>query len=89
MASEIFHVISLDRARRQDFFRFLAAVALGRDPARLEFVQSLPAQGLTITPDDEPSRLAAFQVDGDMLAVQPCDIRMTGRSVTYCLPVRE
>lgn len=89
MASDIFHVISLSRARRRDFFRFLAAVALGRDPARLDFVQSLPAHGLTITADDEPSRLAAFQVDGDMLAAQPREIQMAGRAVTYCLPVPE
>jgi len=89
MASDIFHVISLSRARRRDFFKFLMTVALGRDPARLDFVQSLPARGLTITADDEPSRLAAFQVDGDMLAAQPSEIRMTGHTVTYCLPLPE
>ena len=89
MASELFHVITLKRARRRDFFRFLAAVALGRDPARLEFVRALPAHGLTITPDNEPSRLAAFQMDGDMLMAQPRAIRMTDRAVTYCLPLPE
>ena len=89
MASELVHVITLKRARRRDFFRFLAAVALGRDPARLEFVQALPAHGLTITPDNEPSRLAAFQMDGDMLMAQPRAIRMTDRAVTYCLPLPE
>jgi len=87
MASEIFHVISLRRARRRDFFRFLATVALGRDPARLAFVQSLPARGLTIRAEDEASRQAAFQVDGDLLARQPRAIRMTGGAVTYCLPL--
>jgi diacylglycerol kinase (ATP) len=87
MASDIFHVISLSRARRRDFFRFLAVIALGRDPARLDFVQSLPACRLTITADDEQSRLAAFQVDGDMLAAQPREIRMTGQTITYCLPL--
>lgn len=89
MASDIFHVISLSRARRRDFFRFVMAVALGRDPGRLDFIQSLPAHGLTITAEDEPSRLAAFQVDGDMLAAQPSEIRMTGHTITYCLPLPE
>lgn len=89
MASDIFHVISLSRARRRDFFRFIAAIALGRDPARLDFVQSLPAHRLTITADDDQSRLAAFQVDGDMLATQPREIRMTDQTVTYCLPLAE
>lgn len=89
LASEQFHVISLDRARRRDFFRFLATVAMGRDPARLAFVQSLPAHGLTIVADDEPSRLAAFQVDGDMLAAQPSEIRMDDTATTYCLPIPE
>ncbi|MFT5329697.1 MAG: diacylglycerol kinase (ATP) [Parasphingorhabdus sp.] len=89
LASDIFHVISLSRARRRDFFRFLATVALGRDPARLDFVQSLPARGLTINAEGDPSRLAAFQVDGDMLPAQPRAISMAGNSVTYCLPLPE
>ncbi|ATW03023.1 diacylglycerol kinase family protein [Sphingorhabdus sp. YGSMI21] len=87
MASDIFHVIALTRARRRDFFRFLAAVALGRDPARLDFVQSLPACRLSIIAEDEPSRQAAFQVDGDLLPKQPSEIRMTERTVVYCLPL--
>lgn len=89
MASDHFHVISLSQARRRDFCRFLMTVALGRNPARLAFVQSLPAHGLAIIAEDEPSRLAAFQVDGDMMAVQPSKIRMTGDAMTYCLPVPE
>lgn len=89
MGSDVFHVISLDQARRRDFFRFLATVAFGRDPARLAFVQSLPARGLTIGAEDEPSRLAAFQVDGDMLPVQAREIRMANAAVTYCLPLAE
>lgn len=89
MGSDSFHVISLSRARRRDFFRFLMTVALGRDPSQLTFVQSLPAHGLAITAADEPSRLAAFQVDGDMLAAQPSEIRMTGHTITYCLPLPE
>jgi len=89
IASDICHVISLDRARRRDFVRFLLTVALGRDPARLAFVQSLPARGLTILPEDETSRSAAFQVDGDVLAAQPREIRMTDQAITYCLPVKE
>lgn len=87
MACDIFHVIALTRARRRDFFRFLAAVALGRDPARLDFVQSLPACRLSIIAEDEPSRQAAFQVDGDLLPQQPSEIRMTERAVVYCLPL--
>lgn len=89
MASDVFHVISLSRARRRDFFRFLATVALGRDPAHLAFVQSLPARGLTVGAEDEPSRLASFQVDGDMLPLQPREIRMAEADVTYCLPLAE
>ena len=89
MASDIFHIVSLNRARRRDFFRFLATVALGRDPARLDFVRALPAVGLSIAADDEPSRLAAFQVDGDMLAKQPGAVRMSGQTITYCLPLPE
>mgnify|MGYP003627273176 CR=1 FL=1 len=89
MASDIFHIVSLNRARRRDFFRFLATVALGRDPARLDFVRALPAIGLSIAADDEPSRLAAFQVDGDMLAKQPGAVRMSGQTITYCLPLPE
>lgn len=89
LESDIFHVVTLSRARRRDFFRFLTTVALGRDPARLDFVRSLPAIGLTIAAVDEPSRLASFQVDGDMLAQQPREIRMTNNSVTYCLPLPE
>lgn len=84
-----FHVILLTRARRRDFFRFITQIALSRDPARLDFVQSLPACRLTVIAKDEISRLAAFQADGDTLAVQPREIRMTDRTVTYCLPLRE
>ncbi|WP_373491223.1 hypothetical protein [Parasphingorhabdus sp.] len=42
-----------------------------------------------ITAETEPSRLAAFQVDGDMMAAQPSEIRMSGGTITYCLPVPE
>lgn len=87
IASDMFHVLSLSRARRRDFFRFLAAVALGRDPARLDFVRSLPARGLTIMAEDQLSRQAAFQVDGDLLAKQSRTIRMTGQTISYCLPL--
>lgn len=87
MGSGIFHVIALTRAGRRNFFRFLTTVALGRDPARLDFVQSLPARRLTITAEDEPSRRAAFQVDGDLLATQVRGIRMTEHTITYCLPL--
>ncbi|MEH6791048.1 diacylglycerol/lipid kinase family protein [Parasphingorhabdus sp.] len=89
LASPRFHVVALARARRRDFFRFLAAVAMGRDPARLAFVRSLPAQALTIRAGDAGSQMAAFQVDGDWLSAQPRDIRMAGTSITYCLPVPE
>ncbi|WP_417620808.1 diacylglycerol/lipid kinase family protein [Parasphingorhabdus sp.] len=89
LASDRFHVVSLTSARRRDFFRFIAQVALGHDPARLDFVQSLAARSLTIIAEDEPSRQAAFQVDGDTLATQPQDIRMTKRAITYCLPIQE
>lgn len=87
LASDIFHVIALTRTRRRDFFRFLAAVALGRDPARLDFVQSLPACRLSITAADEQTRCAAFQVDGDLLPKPPREIRMADRTVAYCLPL--
>ncbi|MGB5483189.1 diacylglycerol/lipid kinase family protein [Parasphingorhabdus sp.] len=89
LASRHFHVILLTRARRRDFFRFIAQVALGRDPARLDFVQSLPCCRLTMIPKDRISRLAAFQADGDTIAAQPHEIRMTDRIVTYCLPLPE
>lgn len=87
LASDIFHVVALTRARRRDFFRFLAAVALGRDPARLGFVQSLPACRLSITAADEQCLCAAFQVDGDLLPKPPREIRMADRTVAYCLPL--
>lgn len=86
LASSHFQVILLNRARRRDFFRFIVQIALGRDPAGLDFVQSLPACRLTIIAKDKISRLAAFQADGDTLAAQPHEIRMTDRTVTYCLP---
>lgn len=89
MASDIFHIVSLSRARRRDFIRFLVTVALGRDPARLAFVRTLPARRLTIAAENEPSRLAAFQVDGDMMPVQAREIRMSETAVTYCLPLPE
>ncbi|PHR21787.1 MAG: hypothetical protein COA41_01385 [Sphingopyxis sp.] len=89
LGSDICHVLSLSRARRRDFFRFLATVALGRDPAQLDFVESLPARRVTIEAADEPTRQAAFQVDGDMLPLQPRMIGMTGQTVTYCLPIPE
>ncbi|AMO73125.1 diacylglycerol/lipid kinase family protein [Sphingorhabdus sp. M41] len=87
IGSDIFHVISLSRARPLDFLRFLAVTALGRDPARLDFVQSVPACRLTIAAEDDQSRLASFQVDGDILPAQPHEIRVTSRTVTYCLPI--
>ena len=89
LGSPCFHVILLTRVRRRDFVRFILQIALGRDPAKLDFVQSLPARRLTIIAKDKISRLAAFQADGDMLAVQPREIQMTGRKVTYCLPLAE
>jgi diacylglycerol kinase (ATP) len=87
LTSEIFHVISLKRAGRRDFFRFLAQIAVGGDPANLDFVESVPACRLAISTEHGYSRGAAFQADGDMLAAQPQEIEMTGRAVTYCLPV--
>lgn len=89
LVSNHFHVILLTRARRRDFFRFIAQIVVGRDPARLDFVQSLPARRLTVIAKDKISRLAAFQADGDTLAAQPHKIRMTDRTVTYCLPLTE
>lgn len=89
LGSRHFQVILLTRARRRDFFRFLLQIARGRDPAELAFVQSLPASRLTIIAKDRISRLAAFQADGDTLAVQPYEIRMADQSVTYCLPLAE
>ncbi len=89
LATDVFHIISLNRARRRDFLRFLATVALGRDPARLDFVDALPAVGLSIAADDASSRQAAFQVDGDMLADQSRNIRMSGQTIIYCLPLPE
>lgn len=89
LVSTHFHVILLTRARRRDFFRFIAQIVVGRDPARLDFVQSLPARRLTVIAKDKISRLAAFQADGDTLAAQPHKIRMTDRTVTYCLPLPE
>jgi diacylglycerol kinase (ATP) len=87
--SRHFQVILLTRARRRDFLRFIIQIARGRDPAQLDFVQSLPAYRLTMIAKDENSRSAAFQVDGDTLATQPHEIRMTNQTVTYCLPLSE
>lgn len=87
MASDLFHIVALTRARRRDFLRFLLTIALGRNPASLAFVQSLPARRLTIMPEDEPSRRAAFQVDGDPLPEQPGAISMAEQTITYCLPI--
>lgn len=87
LGSPHFHVVSLSRARRRDFVRFIVQIALGRDPGQLEFVRSLPASGLAITARGKTARYAAFQADGDMMMEQPREIRMTGRTVTYCLPV--
>ena len=89
LGSPCFHVILLSRVRRRDFFRFILQIALGHDPAKLDFVQSLPARRLTIKAKDDLSRMAAFQADGDMLTVQPREIRMTDRTITYCLPLPE
>ncbi|MEO9599182.1 diacylglycerol kinase family protein [Parasphingorhabdus sp.] len=86
MGADIFYLISLTRARRRDFFRFLATIARGRDPATLDFVESLPVRRFTIAAENEPSRMASFQVDGDMLEEQPREISMTGTTVIYCLP---
>ena len=87
--SRHFHVILLTRARRRDFLRFITHIALGRDPARLDFVKCLPAYRLTMIAKDEISRSAAFQADGDTLETQPHEIRMTGQTVTYCLPLAD
>jgi diacylglycerol kinase (ATP) len=87
LRSKYFHVILLTRARRRDFIRFLIQIALGRDPARLDFVESYLARRLTIIAKDELSRMAAFQADGDILTAQPREVRMTGQTITYCLPL--
>ncbi len=89
LESRHFQVILLTRARRWDFFRFLIQIARGRDPAQLDFVKTLPARLLTIIAKDKISRMAAFQADGDTLAVQPYEIKMADQSVTYCLPLPE
>ncbi|MFK7842015.1 MAG: diacylglycerol kinase family protein [Sphingorhabdus sp.] len=86
LATDIFHIVSLNRGRRRDFIRFIVGVAIGRDPAKFDFIQTLTAHSLSITPDDDESRLAAFQVDGDMLSEQPRLIKMAKRRITYCLP---
>lgn len=89
LESRHFHVLLLTRARRRDFLRFITQIALGRDPTRLDFVQCVPAYRLTMIAKDEISRSAAFQADGDTLETQPHEIRMTGQTVTYCLPLAD
>lgn len=86
LGNDGYFLITLSAATRSSFVRFMAHVALGRDPAGLPFVDSQFVRSINIETADQDGAAIAFQVDGDSMPDAPSRIYMTGQAVRYCLP---
>lgn len=84
------HLVILRQANRRNYIRFLLTVALGRDPAKLHYVDVATARSLSIMVDrhNADSQLAddAFQIDGDPMPPPQSPIAITDQYISYCLP---
>jgi len=89
LGNDGFFLIRLSKATRTSFVRFIAHVALGKDPAALSFVDSKFVQSLAIETTGQPETKAAFQVDGDSMEQIPQSVSMTGSIIRYCLPQKD
>lgn len=86
LGQEHFHLVALTKAGRFSFFRFMLRVAMGRDPSKLPFVQSMAARSVAIETDGASHSTLAFQIDGDPMPEPPSEIRVTEQHIEYCLP---
>lgn len=86
MGEDHFHLITLSRASRRHFLRFMIAIARGKDPENLPFAQSCRARSLTVKNTGISVDNKFFQEDGDEMAVAPQHIMMTDQVIEYCLP---
>ncbi|MEO9467943.1 diacylglycerol kinase family protein [Parasphingorhabdus sp.] len=86
LGQEHFHLIALTNAGRFSFFRFMLRVAMGRDPSRLPFVQSMAARAVQVETNGSLQSVLAFQIDGDPMPEAPAEISVTEQYIEYCLP---
>lgn len=87
LGEDDFHLITLTRANRRNFIRFMLSIARGRDPKTLSFARSYRARSLTIKYGSDSKNSLFFQEDGDTMAHPPRQIEMTDYMMEYCLPV--
>ena len=66
----LLHVLALKTARRRDYLQFIWAMALGRDPAKLENAIGFTCRALAIYCDES----MPFQADGDIVATCPVEL---------------
>jgi diacylglycerol kinase family enzyme len=86
LGSEQFHLLTLRSASRWHYTQFLARIAMGRDPAKLGFVQSCDGVNLTVEQRGSHGGAQAFQIDGDPMSKTPSTVEMTDHIIEYCLP---
>lgn len=86
LGDDHFHLITLSRASRRHFLRFMLSVARGKDPENLPFARPYRARAVTIKNPQELINIEFFQEDGDTMVVAPQQIVMTDHVIEYCLP---
>ncbi len=86
MGNDHFHLITLSRASRWHYLRFMLAIARGKDPENLPFARPYRTRTVTIQNPQESMNVLFFQEDGDSMMAAPQQITMTGHVVEYCLP---
>ncbi len=89
LGEDHFHLITLSRANRGNFIRFMLSLARGRDPKTLPYAQSFRARSVSIDHDPLSSNGLFFQQDGDSVPQPPSEIKMTDYVAEYCLPLDE
>lgn len=76
----LLHVVALRRARRRDYLRFVAALALGRDVDELRNVAAFSCTTLKASSD----RTLPIQADGDIVGALPATLTVRQAPLLFC-----
>ena len=87
LQSDQFYLLALRLARRRHFLRFILQIAMGRDPAALDFVEKIAARSLVLKSHAPEEASRAFQIDGDALPHPIKIVEILNDSITYCMPI--
>ncbi|MEP2102803.1 MAG: diacylglycerol kinase family protein [Parasphingorhabdus sp.] len=87
LGGDDFHLITLSRATRWNFVRFMLSVARGNAPKKLSFASVHRARSVAIGHPEIAEINQFFQMDGDEMMCPPKRIVMTDYVVEYCLPL--